>query len=45
MVMTFQKFWESARHIVEGVISRPPSLILAVVVFLLFYILSLVLTG
>jgi small conductance mechanosensitive channel len=39
--MTFQKFWESARHMVEVVISRLPALILAIVVFLLFYFLSI----
>ena len=42
MVMTFQEFWESARHMVEVVISRLPALILAIVVFLLFYLLSIV---
>jgi small conductance mechanosensitive channel len=41
MVMTFQEFWESARHMVEVVISRLPALILAIVVFLLFYVLSI----
>jgi CHAD domain-containing protein len=30
MVMTFQEFWESARHMVEVVISRLPALILAI---------------
>lgn len=38
--MTFEKFWESGRHMVESVISRLPSLILAIIVFLLFYALS-----
>jgi small conductance mechanosensitive channel len=36
------KFWESARHMAEAVIARLPSLILAAVVFFLFYILSAV---
>jgi small conductance mechanosensitive channel len=39
--MTFEKFWESVRHMVEGVIARLPSLILAIIVFVLFYALSL----
>ena len=38
--MTFEKFWESGRHMVESVISRLPSLILAIIVFFLFYALS-----
>jgi small conductance mechanosensitive channel len=38
--MTFDKFWESVRHMVESVVSRLPSMILAIVVFLLFYALS-----
>jgi small conductance mechanosensitive channel len=41
MIMTFEKFWESARHMVEGVITRLPSLILAIFVFVLFYVLSI----
>jgi small conductance mechanosensitive channel len=41
MGMTFDKFWESARHMVEGVITRLPSLILAIIVFVLFYVLSI----
>jgi small conductance mechanosensitive channel len=40
MGLNFDKFWESARHMAEVVISRLPSLILAIVVFFLFYILS-----
>jgi small conductance mechanosensitive channel len=39
--MTFQKFLESARHMIESVISRLPALLLAIFVFLLFYILSI----
>jgi small-conductance mechanosensitive channel len=34
------KFWEAARHMVETLIYRLPSLILACIVFLLFYFLS-----
>jgi small conductance mechanosensitive channel len=39
---TVDKFWNSAHHLVDGIISRLPSLILAVIVFILFYILSVV---
>lgn len=45
MEIKFDKFWEAARHMVEGVISRLPSLILASIVFLLFYILSIFVSG
>jgi len=37
----FDRFWDAARHMVETAISRLPSMILAAVVFLLFYILSI----
>ncbi len=43
--MNFEEFWESARHMVETVISRLPALILALVVFLLFYGLSILVSG
>jgi small conductance mechanosensitive channel len=36
----FDNFWQSVRHMIESIISRLPALILAVVVFLLFYALS-----
>jgi small-conductance mechanosensitive channel len=42
MEISFDKFWESARHMVESVISRLPSLILSIVVFFLFYVLSVI---
>jgi small conductance mechanosensitive channel len=42
MGLNFDKFWESARHMAEAVVARLPSLILAAVVFFLFYILSAV---
>lgn len=45
MPMTFAKFLESARRMGETVISRLPALILACVVFLLFYILSIVVSS
>lgn len=35
------KFWESAHHIVDSFFARLPSLILGVMVFLLFYVLSI----
>ena len=38
--MSLDKFWEAARHMIENAISRLPSLILASVVFILFYALS-----
>jgi small conductance mechanosensitive channel len=42
MGINLDKFWESARHLTENVISRLPSLILGVVVFCFFYILSII---
>lgn len=42
MGVNLDKFWESARHMAEDVIARLPSLILAIVVFFLFYILSII---
>src|SRR2546423_14430841 len=39
--MPFEKFGESARHMAESTIARLPSLILSVIVFLLFYALSM----
>ena len=39
--MTFEKFWDSSRHLIDTVISRLPSLILASVIFLIFYVLSI----
>ena len=42
MLLNFDKFWESARHMADSVISRLPSLILALVVFFFFYILSVI---
>ena len=42
MRMNFDKFWSSARGMADSVVSRLPSLILAVLVFLLFYILSVI---
>ncbi len=40
MNVTFQKFWEAARHMLENFIGRLPALVLAVLVFLAFYLFS-----
>lgn len=41
MHSNFAKFWESAHHMIDGFFARLPSLILGVIVFLLFYVLSI----
>jgi small-conductance mechanosensitive channel len=41
MGIPFEKFWESARHMIDSMIMRLPSLILAVVVFFVFFGLSI----
>lgn len=41
MSKSFQNFWGSAHHMGESIVSRLPSLILAVIIFLLFYVLSI----
>lgn len=41
MHLSFEKFWESAHHMVDSLISRLPALLLGIVVFFLFYMLSL----
>lgn len=38
--MPFDSFWQSLRHMIEGIVSRLPALILATIVFLVFYALS-----
>lgn len=40
MGINFGKFWESARHMLDTVIARLPSLFLALIIFFLFYVLS-----
>lgn len=40
MNVTFQKFWEAARHMLETFIGRLPALVLAVLVFFVFYLVS-----
>jgi small conductance mechanosensitive channel len=41
MDTSFEKFWESAHHMLDSFFARLPSLILGVIVFLLFYLLSI----
>ena len=41
MHTSFTKFWESAHHIVDSFFARLPALILGIIVFLLFYVLSI----
>ena len=42
MNSNFAKFWDSAHHMIDSFFARLPSLILGLVVFLLFYVLSIV---
>jgi small conductance mechanosensitive channel len=42
MGLHFHRFWDSARHMGETTIERLPSLLLSIAVFVLFYILSVV---
>src|ERR1700722_8679128 len=42
MHWNFAKFWESADHMVDSLVVRLPSLLLGLVVFFLFYLLSIV---
>ena len=42
MNSNFAKFWQSADHMIDGVIARLPSVILGIIVFFLFYLLSVV---
>jgi len=42
MHSSIDKFWDAAHHMVDGVVTRLPSLIVACFVFLLFYVLSIV---
>ncbi len=42
MHLNVAKFWDSAHHMVDSVIDRLPSLILAIIIFFLFYLLSIV---
>jgi small conductance mechanosensitive channel len=38
------KFWRAAQHMIDGFIARLPALIVAIVVFILFYAFSLIVT-
>jgi len=42
MPSNFAKFWESAHHMIDSFFARLPSVILGVIVFFLFYLLSIV---
>ena len=42
MHWNFAKFWDSADHMVDSLVVRLPSLLLGLVVFFLFYLLSIV---
>jgi len=44
MNSTIEKFWEAAHHMLDSLIARLPALIVAAVVFILFYGLSLLVT-
>lgn len=41
MDTSFDKFWDSAHHMLDSFFARLPSLILGIIVFLLFYLLSI----
>ena len=41
MHLNFDKFWESAHRMVDNFVARLPAFILAIFVFLLFYVLSI----
>jgi small conductance mechanosensitive channel len=42
MNSNFAKFWESAHQMMDNFLARLPSLIVGIIVFLLFYVLSIV---
>jgi small conductance mechanosensitive channel len=39
--LNFGKLWDSAQHMIDGIMARLPSLVVAIAVFILFYILSI----
>jgi small conductance mechanosensitive channel len=41
MHSNFAKFWDSAHHIVDSFFARLPALLLGIIVFLVFYVLSI----
>src|ERR1700680_2021970 len=41
MNLDFGKLWDSAQHMIDTIMARLPSLVVAIAVFILFYILSI----
>ena len=41
MNLNFGKLWDSAQHMIDSIMARLPSLVVAIAVFILFYILSI----
>jgi hypothetical protein len=41
MNLNFGKLWDSAQHMIDSIMARVPSLVVAIAVFILFYILSI----
>jgi len=41
MNSSFERFWEAAYQMVDSFFARLPSLIVGIIVFLLFYVLSI----
>jgi small conductance mechanosensitive channel len=41
MNLNFGKLWDSAQHMIDSIMARFPSLVVAIAVFILFYILSI----
>jgi hypothetical protein len=41
MNLNFGKLWYSAQHMIDSIMARLPSLVVAIAVFILFYILSI----
>src|SRR5216684_1390259 len=41
MNLNFGKLWDSAQHMIDSIMARLPSLVVAIAVFILFYVLSI----
>ena len=41
MNLNFGKLWDSAQHMIDSIMARLPSLVVAIAVFVLFYILRI----
>src|SRR3979411_1234203 len=41
MNLNFGKLWDSAQHMIDTIMARLPSLVVAIAIFILFYILSI----